>query len=78
MQDFGRKDCKIHSDAFAASAVFQNNMSVHYAAASRLRRGRENRPVSLCGCRKDEKENGVPKSHEYQMPFARIASPVPS
>ena len=58
-----RKDCKIHSDAFVPSAVFQNNMPVHYAAASRLRRAGENRPVSLCGCRKDEKENGAPKSH---------------
>src|SRR6266536_6684046 len=59
----GRKDCKVHSDAFAASAVFQGNMFVHYPAASQLRRARENRPVSLCGCRKDEKENGAPKSH---------------
>src|SRR4029453_1393494 len=52
-----------HSDAFAASAVFQENMSVHCPAASRLRRARENRPVGLFSCCKDEKENGAPKSH---------------
>jgi len=61
---FGGKDCKIHSDAFAASDVFQNNMFVHYAAASRLGRGRENRPIRLCGCGKGEKEKGTFKTHE--------------
>ena len=74
---FGGKDCKIHSDAFAASDVFQNNMSVHYAAASRLRRAGENRPVSLCGCRKDKKENGAPKSHVSDAVF-QIATAVPT
>jgi hypothetical protein len=74
---FSRKDCKVHSDAVAASAVFQDYMSVHYAAESRLRRARENRPVSLCGYRKGEKENGVPKSHVSDA-VCQIASAVPS
>src|SRR5204862_8249995 len=63
-----REDCKVHGDAFAANGVFQNNVSMHQAAASRLRRGRQNRPIRLCGCSKSEKEKGTFKTHELYGP----------
>ena len=39
-------------------------MSVHHAAASRLRRARDNRPVSLCGRCEDKEEKRTFKTHE--------------
>src|SRR5213075_40773 len=68
---FGRKDCKVHSDAFAASAVFQNKMSVHHAAASRLRRARDNRPISLCGRCEDKEEKRTSKTHSHMRRTCR-------
>src|SRR5213080_227027 len=63
-----REDCKLHGDALAANGVFQNYMSMHQAVASRLRRGRQNRPIRLCGCSKSEKEKGTFKTHELYGP----------
>jgi hypothetical protein len=73
-----RKDSKIHRNAFVPSAALQNNMPVHYAAASRLRRAGENRPVSLRVRRKGKKkEKDRSQSHEVDAVY-RIASSVPS
>src|SRR5438046_7214949 len=63
-----REDCKLHGDALAANGVFQNYMSMHQAVASRLRRGRQNRPIRLCGCSNSEKEKDTFKTHELYGP----------
>src|SRR5438046_1497396 len=63
-----REDCKLHGDALAANGVFQNYMSMHQAVASRLRRGRQNRPIRLCGCSKSEKEKDTFKTHTAYGP----------
>src|SRR4029453_5832694 len=54
----GRKNCKIRDDAAGTTSVFQNNVFVDHPVAPRLRRVRDDRPVRVCCCHSNEKENG--------------------